>query len=114
MYHAMRRDIYRAARMGLNIDDYPDFQPKIIPAKTYATQCRYYVKKRNATSERVLPHCKRSAFLKRRQKFEKNLPLVLTLLSKNNCFVKTGGKFCGFLTMSELYQAVCEVVVFSY
>ena len=27
------------------IDDYPGFQPKIKPVTTYATQCRYYVKK---------------------------------------------------------------------
>ena len=34
-----------------------------------------------------------SGFLRRPQKFEKNLLLVLTLLSKNSCFVKTGGRF---------------------
>ena len=32
-------------------------------------------------------------FLRRPQKFEKNLPLVLTLLSKNSCLVKTSGRF---------------------
>ena len=31
--------------------------------------------------------------LKRPQKFGKNHPLVLTLMSKNNCFFKTDGRF---------------------
>ena len=34
-------------------------------------------------------------------KVEKNLPLVLTLLSKNSCFVKTGGRFFQILWPSH-------------
>ena len=43
-----------------------------------------------------------------------NLPLVLMLLSKNSCFVETGGrfffKFCDLLMMSKLYkQKFCKL-----
>ena len=48
----------------------------------------------------------KSSFSKKATKIWKNIQLVLTLLSKNNCFVKIGRrffKFCGLLIMSELY-----------
>ena len=35
----------------------------------------------------------KSSFSEKATKIWKNIPLVLTLLSKNSCFVKTGGRF---------------------
>ena len=35
----------------------------------------------------------KSSFSEKAVKIKKNLPTVLTLLSKNSCFVKTGGRF---------------------
>ena len=46
------------------------------------------------------------SFSEKDTKIWKNIPLVLTVLSKNKCFVKTGErffKFFGLLIMSELY-----------
>ena len=40
-------------------------------------------------------------FSEKATKFEKNLPLVLTLLGKNSCFVKTGGRFFQILWPSH-------------
>ena len=39
-----RISFYRVAWMGLNIDNYPGFQPKIKPDKTYATQCTVQIR----------------------------------------------------------------------
>ena len=41
------------------------------------------------------------SFSEKATKIWKNLPLVLTLLSKNNCFVKTGGRFFQILWPSH-------------
>ena len=38
-------------------------------------------------------HQVKFSFSEKAKKIWKNLPLVLTLLSKNSCFVKTGGRF---------------------
>ena len=40
-------------------------------------------------------------FSEKATKIWKNLPLVLTLLSKNSCFVKTGGRFFQILWPSH-------------
>ena len=43
----------------------------------------------------------KSSFSEKATKVWKNLPLVLTLLSKNNCFVKTGRRFFQILWPSH-------------
>ena len=43
----------------------------------------------------------KSSFSEKAIKVWKNLPLVLTLLSKNSCFVKTGGRFFQILWPSH-------------
>ena len=43
----------------------------------------------------------KSSFSENATKLWKNLPLVLTLLSKNSCFVKTGGRFFPILWPSH-------------
>ena len=51
-----------------------------------------------------MSHYLKFSFSEKATKIWKNIPLVLTLLSKNRCFVKTSGRFffqfCGLLTMS--------------
>jgi hypothetical protein len=42
-----------------------------------------------------------SSFSKKATKICKNLPLVLTLLIKNSCFIKTGGRFFQILWPSH-------------
>ena len=48
--------------------------------------------------------------LKRPQKLKKNLPLALTLLSKNSCFVKTGGRFFQILWTSHNVLALRQKI----
>ena len=43
----------------------------------------------------------KSSFSEKATKIRKNLPLVLTLLSKNSCFVKSGGRFFQILWPSH-------------
>ena len=43
----------------------------------------------------------KSSFSEKVTKIWKNLPLILTLLSKNNCFVKPGGRFFQILWPSH-------------
>ena len=55
----------------------------------------------NDQSVLVLERLLKFSFSEKAQKIWKNLPLVLTLLSKSNCFVKTGGRFFQILWPSH-------------
>ena len=57
---------------------------------------------RNCKSNSIFhPKKLKFSFSEKTTKIWKNLPLVLTLLSKNNCFVKTGGRFFQILWPSH-------------
>ena len=72
----------------------------VVPTHSYTCLRLLYIFYRCTWVDR-LPYPVKFSFSEKATKNWKNLPFVLTLLSKNSCFVKTGGRFFQILWPSH-------------